>query len=183
MRLVPVDSHVKFEKVKQIGKKPAGGASAQPQIDLQAALVRHGAATAPPKKENILGKLRNNIRRSIALTNRTINTVGGSSATIKTGVVATSTSKGRDSKSSAGKEEGSKTTPKAPKKKKAGKKRKSESDDGDDGDKECDFDDNFSGDEGLNSGDDNRHNSSDIGLSDDDDAEKDVYAAQLLDEE
>ena len=114
MRLVPVDSHVKFEKVKQAAK-PATVAQSQPQIDIQAALARHGVTTAAPKKENVLSKLRNNIRRSIAATNRTINTLGTTSTALKTelATIPTSKCKEKESKSSVKDE-----VLKAPKKKK-----------------------------------------------------------------
>ena len=78
-RLVPVENHVRFEKVKTAQRKAAEEEKpAMPQIDIKAALEKRGIPTgAPAKKENMLSKLRNTLRKNIATTNRSIMTVGG----------------------------------------------------------------------------------------------------------
>ena len=75
---MPVENHVQFEKVKNSQRRD-GRAGAEPPkpktIDIQAAMEKQGVV-APKKAENALSKFRNNIKRNIASTNRSINTIG-----------------------------------------------------------------------------------------------------------
>ena len=72
-RLVPVENHVKFEKVKTGSRKEKlNAAETKAQKDKQISekltevLQKKNLATVAPKKENILSRLRNTIKKSIA---------------------------------------------------------------------------------------------------------------------
>ena len=180
---MPVEDHVRFEKVKT---KPKTSTEAEkpaiPQIDIRAALEKRGIPTgAPPKKENMLSKLRNTLRRNIATTNRSIMTLGGAAEpnqktqsleerlNLGTSSKAKDTAKTEDAsknkaaaKALVAEVKKSELQAKRLKKKLAksnkGKNRKdnsASSSDDDDGDKSCDFDDKFSDNEGVESHDEN----------------------------
>lgn len=160
MRLVPVDSHVKFEKVKQVAKKQE--VASRPEDKIHAALEKHAGPAI--KKDNKMSKLLKKFKESITRTNKETRSAVEEAEDVIAG-----------SKSMAAAPSKAAAARGRPKKRSG--KNGGDSDD-DDGDKRCDFDQNFSGDEGLVSDDNKGGNSSDdIGLGDDDDDDKDLFAA------
>ena len=76
---MPVENHVKFEKVKTGTRKDKLNAAEtkaakdkQIAANLTEVLQKKNLATIAPKKENILSRLRNTIKKSIAAGNQTI---------------------------------------------------------------------------------------------------------------
>ena len=77
--MVPVENHVKFEKVKSGSRKDKLNAAEtkaakdkQISEKLTEVLQKKNLATVAPKKENLLSRLRNTIKKSIAAGNQTI---------------------------------------------------------------------------------------------------------------
>lgn len=141
---------------------------------------------APKKVENALSKFRNNIKRNIASTNRSINTIGrknpgtltlvqedetaeggGDPLKNKSSTPSSNPASGQVSKAAKAFASEMQSTQKKNKKAKKlnvkGKKsgEADSDDDKDDGDKSCDFERHFSDEEGLNSADENKAQDSD----------------------